>query len=139
MKNPVFLDTPCFIYLVEQNSEFLLQMKDLFDSISKEKIIGVSSIITLSEILVKPFKNKDTKIINSYLELINELPNFKLLTPNNLIAIEAAKIRAEYDILLPDAYQLAMAKEYSCKTFLTNDKQLKKFKGLEVILLDELI
>lgn len=138
MKSPVFLDTQCFIYLVEQNSDFLLPMKLLFDDISKNKIVGVTSILTLSEILVKPFKDRNTKLVNAYLELVNELPNFKLLSPNNLIAINAAKIRAEYNILLPDAYQLAMAQEFGCRSFLTNDNQLKRYKQIEVITLNEI-
>src|SRR3989339_191613 len=138
MKQSYFLDTPCFIYIVENNKQYKKVIQNVFDEISVGKITAISSIITLSEILVQPIKNNDKILINIYIELVNQLPNFSLISPNYGTAIQAAKIRAQLDINLPDAYQLALATENNCKYFLTNDKGLKKFKEIEVLILDDL-
>lgn len=138
MSQPVFLDTPCFIYLVEQNSQYLAKVKRLFDDISIGKISAITSIITLSEVLVRPIKNNDKQIVNAYIELFDQLPNLILLSPQYQTAIEAAKIRAMVGVQLSDAYQLAIAKEASCMSFITNDKNLKKFRGLKIFLLEDL-
>lgn len=138
MKQPIFLDTSCFIYIVENNKAYSDKIQVLFDKISVGEITAISSIITLSEVLVQPIKNNDTTLINLYIELFNQLPNFSLVSPQYSTAIQAARIRASHNISLPDAYQLALADEYNCKSFVTNDKGLKKFKGLEITILDEL-
>ncbi len=139
MKQPIFLDTSCFIYIVESNNTYREKVKILFDKITVGEIKAVSSIITLSEVLVQPIKNNNTALINLYIELFNQLPNFSLVSPSYGTAIQAARIRARQNISLPDAYQLALADEYNCKSFLTNDKGLKKFKELEVLVLDDLV
>lgn len=139
MKQPIFLDTSCFIYVVEKNNEYNEKVKILFDKITVGEITAISSIITLSEVLVQPIKNNDTTLINLYIELFNQLPNFSLVSPNYGTAIQAARIRAGSNISLPDAYQLALANEHNCKSFVTNDNGLKKFKDLEVLVLNDLI
>lgn len=139
MKTKVFLDTPCFIYAIEKNNKYLGKVKDLLDQVSVGKIEAVSSIITLSELLVQPFKNDDKILINVYFELVTQMPNFTLVSPRVETAIETAKIRAKLNITLPEAFQLALAKEYSCSQFITNDKGLKRYKEVEVVVLDDLL
>ncbi len=55
------------------------------------------------------------------------------------IASRAAKIRAEYTTFKAmDSLQLATACERGCDAFLSNDKRIKKFKDLEVVLVEDL-
>jgi len=139
MKIPVFLDSSCFIYLFESHPKYNNFLKSIFSMMSFNKVSAVTSIITVTEVLTKPFEEKNNSLIENYLEAFVEIPNLKVVNPDNKIAIEAARIRAELHLNLPDAYQLAIAMESKCKTFLTNDKGLKKFKGLQVLILDDLI
>lgn len=56
------------------------------------------------------------------------------------VAKKAAQIRAEYRHFKGmDALQLASACLTGCDTFLTNDKQLKQFSELKVVLVEELL
>ena len=55
------------------------------------------------------------------------------------IAEKAAQIRAEYKFFKTmDALQLATACLSGCDLFLTNDKQLKQFKEIDCITVEEL-
>ena len=58
---------------------------------------------------------------------------------NRDIAKKAAKIRAEYKMFKSmDALQLAAATLTGCDLFLTNDKQLKQFKEIKCMTVDEI-
>ena len=55
-----------------------------------------------------------------------------------VIAKIAAQIRAEYKgFKAMDAIQLATAYEKGCDVFLTNDNQLKQFRDMRCVLVDE--
>lgn len=57
------------------------------------------------------------------------------------ILVAAAEIRAEYHqrLKLPDAIHLASAQLHGCETVLTNDRQLKVFQGIDIVLIDDLL
>ena len=58
---------------------------------------------------------------------------------NQEIAKKAAQIRAEYKgFKAMDALQLAAACLSGCDLFLTNDKQLRQFKEMKCITVEEL-
>lgn len=58
---------------------------------------------------------------------------------SSVIAMKSAQIRAEYKgIKAMDALQLAAACLSKCDLFLTNDKQLKQFKEIQCVTVEEL-
>lgn len=138
MNSPVFLDTACFIYLFEQHPKYHDAIKPVFSFLSSGKITAFTSIITVTEVLTKPYQNKADNLVNLYLEAFANIPGLKLVGPVYETAIRAAMLRAKYNLNLPDAYQLVMAIEAKCQTFLTNDKNLKKVKEIKIALLEEI-
>ena len=54
------------------------------------------------------------------------------------IACKAAELRAHYNLLLDDAFQLAACLVGDCDAFLTNDRDLKRVEEVSVLLLDEI-
>lgn len=46
-------------------------------------------------------------------------------------------LRAQYDIRMPDALQMAAALEAGATLFVTNDRQLRKVQEIGVLLLDD--
>lgn len=54
------------------------------------------------------------------------------------IANQAARLRASYNLRLPDALQVATAVYAGCDAFLTNDRQLQRVQELQVIVLEEI-
>lgn len=139
-QHPIFLDTACFIYTFEDHPQFSPLTTDLFDAISQEKIIAYTSVITVSEVLTKPYELNNNPLAKQYEEIFAQLPNLEIANPNYETARNAARIKAENNFHLIDSYQLALALEHSCKSFVTNDKKLTRFKSeLDIIYLSKFI
>ena len=98
----------------------------------------VTSVITLSEVLVMPYRAGKLQLAEQYMEILTMSENIEIFDINIEIAKESAKIRADYSIKTPDAIQLATAKYSVVDYFLTNDFPLKSFKDLNVIKLADL-
>lgn len=130
----VSLDTNIFIYYFQKNPQFGSLTKNLFQYLFKSKKQVFTSSISLTEILsVKA----PLTLINKLQQEILSIPFLNIISVNNDIAIEAARIRRD-NFSLPDAIQLATAKFAKAKVFITNDERLKKFKDLQVVLINEI-
>lgn len=130
----VGLDSNIFSYQFHQHPVFGPISKQIFDLLSTDKLKAVTSFITLTEILsvkASPAKIKELE------KLFLDTPNLSTFEVNQEIAVNAAKIRRKYGFRLPDAIQLATAKLNKAKAFISNDERLKRFKELNVILINE--
>src|SRR3989338_10537625 len=121
MKDALFLDTSCFIYLIENHKEFAIPLRSIFSDLGKEKIQAVTSVMTVAEVLVKPVELNRNDLVTKYHELFTTVKSLNVVTPSYNTARLAAVIRAAYRFTLTYRFQLAFAKEHNCKTFLTND------------------
>lgn len=135
IRQPVFLDTSIFIYLFEDYPKYAGLVQPIFD---QESVIKITSVITIAEVLTKPIEAKNENLVNKYEEIFHHLPGLSVVYPDYNTAVAAAQIRAQYQFRLIDAFQLAMATQYKCSSFLTNDRKLAKYKNLSVICLDKL-
>lgn len=94
--------------------------------------------VTVTEYLTYPYQQNDMKMINSFYSFIEDM-EIEIKNIDKRIAEKAAKIRAEYKFFKSmDALQLATACINKCDLFLTNDKQLKQFKEIKCVTVDEL-
>lgn len=135
---PVFLDTSCFIYTIEENPKYSKLTRPVLNAITDKELETFTSTITLGEVLVKPFKKRDYSLARIYHTIFTQTEKLNTISPGVEIAVSASKIAADYNLQLFDSFQLAIAQKHGCKSFLTNDKNLKKFKRLKVICLDDL-
>lgn len=98
----------------------------------------VTSVITMEEYFVFPYRTNN----RSYIDMFNRLvatTNMEIIEISQEIAKKAAQIRAEYkSFKAMDAIQLAVACFEECDLFLTNDKQLRQFKEIKCVTVDEL-
>lgn len=70
---------------------------------------------------------------------LTETLDMEITEINKKMAEKAAQIRAGYKHFKSmDALQLAVALQKNCDLFLTNDKQLKQFREIKCITVDEL-
>ena len=53
------------------------------------------------------------------------------------VARQAILLRAQYNIHVPDALQIATGIEAGASLFVTNDRRLAAVQGIEVLLLDD--
>ena len=137
----VFVDTAPFIYLIEkneENSQYFNKVKIFFDNAYRNDVDFVTSVITIEEYMVFPYRVNSEIYIDMFEKMIKTL-GFKVTVIDEAIAKKAAKIRAEHkSFKAMDALQLASASLSGCDLFLTNDKQLRRFKEVKCITVDEL-
>ena len=123
----IFLDTSPLIYFLDENSMFKPNMDKIFYEILNQGSTLITSTITVEEFLVYPYRKEDFTAIQGFHNFIKD-KKISVLKIDVNIAVEAAKIRAEYQHFKSmDALQLAAAICSGCDLFLTNDKQLKQF------------
>lgn len=87
--------------------------------------------------LTKPFKENKKILANKYQEIFAHLPNFTLLSPSYDSAFLAAKIIAQNNFTLIDSFQLALATESDGKSFMANDRKLKRSADLKIFLISD--
>ncbi len=137
----VFIDTAPFIYFIEKNEDnpqYYNKIKKFLNDSYNNDVNFVSSVVTIEEYLVFPYRIHSQEYIDLFEKLIETL-NVEIATIDEKIAKKAAWIRAEYrGFKAMDALQLAVAVDKGCDLFLTNDKQLRQFKEITCITVDEL-
>ncbi len=134
----IFLDTAPLIYFFEENSAYFKMVEPFFLANKKGSFNILSSVITLSEILIRPMLLNDNHLTEVYRDSLSNSTNFKLVEVNKDIAVLASELRVKYGYKTPDALILASAISSNADYILTNDKHLKSFKEVEVITIDEL-
>ena len=122
----VFVDTAPFIYFFEGNLDFSDDARSMFLSFINNDIQMITSYITDVEMKVMPKRKKQLKRIICIDNFIDEFNIYKAMLNKKI-----------YDISLEDALQLATAIEYNCDYFITNDKELKKYNSIKVLMLGE--
>lgn len=133
----IFLDTAPIIYLLDNDKNFGEKTAEIFSVLSEQNIKFVSSVVTIEEYLVYPYRKNNESMVKSFWDLVSE-NNIILYSINWSEADKAAKIRAKYKYFKPlDSLQLAVAVLHGCDLFLTNDKQLKQFDELKCVTVEE--
>ena len=135
----VGLDTAPLIYFVERHPKYLALVYPFFEAAERGQIQVVNSALTLTEVLVHPFKRGNQNLANLYSRMLLNSSQLTTLPVSSEIAVEAAHIRAAYGSSTPDSIQPATARVGNASAFLTNDFELAAIPGLEVILLDSLL
>lgn len=134
----LFLDTAPVIYYTERVSRFFPLARPIFRRINAGELMAVTSPITLAECLVHPYQQNKQTLTQQFTSLIKTGPHTRFVTINAEIADQAARLRARYNLRLPDALQVATAVYAGCDAFLTNDTQLQRVQELRVIVLEEI-
>lgn len=135
--NKVFLDTTPLIYFLDNDVNFGNKAKSIFEEILLNGKSIISSVITCEEYLVYPYRTNNQEKIDVFYEFTSTC-GIKLVPISTEIAETAALIRAKYkDFKAMDSLQLAVAIKSNCDLFLTNDKQLRQFKDIKCITVEE--
>jgi predicted nucleic acid-binding protein len=134
------IDTSLFIYLMEKNPDFYDLCSIVFGKIDDEdsSFYGVTSPLTLLEVLVLPLREDNQELVEKYRLLISDTDFFQV-APITLEVIEqSAKLRAKYRSLrTPDAIQLATGIVNNADVFICNETRLKIIDEIPIIVLKE--
>lgn len=127
----VYLDANVFIAALETAGAHSDHAWWLLRSIEEGTIVGVTSEITLSEILVKPIERDNTGLAEAYERMISPAAHFETVGVSRDVLIEAAHLRAaRHSLRLPDAIHVASAQQAACSIFITGDDRIALPPGM---------
>ena len=135
----VGLDTAPLLYYVGEVAPYLALLDPFFDAVDNGLIGVVTSTLTITEVLVYPFRTGDNRLLIEYKDILLHSPNIRTLDITPDIAERAAELRASHRFKTPDAIQIATAISAGAATFLTNDLRLRSVTGISVLALDDLL
>jgi len=133
----VALDTCIVIYQLEANRRYSPLTDCILCYVEQSDLSAVTSTITMTELLVHPYRDRDVVRVNELLGLLSTYPNLEWVAPELEIAARTAEIRAQYGLRTPDALQAATAVHSNATAFLTNDPVFRRIKNFEACILDD--
>jgi len=134
----LFVDTAPIIYILDNHPVFHKISQDIIRKNFIAKTEFITSILTFMEYAVKPKQMNDKKAEDNFKNFLFAI-GCKILPITLEIADIGAEIRAKYSGIKPfDAIQIATAIYNNCDAFVTNDKQLKQIKEINILVLSEI-
>ena len=133
----ITLDTAPIIYFLQDHRVFAPLFAPVFEAADRGDLSIVISAVTLAEVLTGPLQAKNEMLAARYRETLTRSPGWELWPVDEEVAATAARFRAEYKLRTPDAIQVATAVASRSHALVTNDKRLRKFRGILVIVPDE--
>ncbi len=134
----IALDTSLFIYALEGYPRYAPVAREVLRWVSEEGS-GVSSTLTMTEILVKPHLAWEPGSVAELRSRLEFYPNLEWIAPELEIANLAALVRARHGMKTPDAIVAATAIAAGATLLVTNDAGFRKVQGLTVLILDDLV
>lgn len=131
------IDSAPFIYLFESHARFGPLAEEVLGAIQSGAYTGVSSVLTLLEMTVKPLQLGRVRVAREYEMLLLGFPNLRIIDINRDVCRRAAALRASYGVRTPDALQVAASLHAGATAFVTNDVRLRRVRDLEVVILDD--
>jgi predicted nucleic acid-binding protein len=123
----IYLDTNIFISAFEKGEMGGSLLSDLF-TVPRNPLrnLFVTSELTLSELLVVPYRNGDADLVEGYATLVRTNAWLDVIAVDRVVLVQASKLRSERrGLKLPDAIHLATALKAECSHLLTEDKGLE--------------
>jgi predicted nucleic acid-binding protein len=135
----IALDTSIFIYQLETNPRYLAYTDHIFSWLERPGSKAITSTITMTELLVQPYRDSDEQRADEFYGLLSTYPNLDWIAPNLEIADLAARIRALHRLRTPDALQAATAEHSLATGLITNDPVFERVGSFETMVLDQLV
>ena len=108
----VAVDTSPLIYFIEANATYLPTVQVFFEAADRGEFRLVTSAISLTEVLVHPFRSLDLALAGRYKDILLRSGRIVMYPVSVSVAELAAQLRAAHGLKTPDAIQIATGKEY---------------------------
>lgn len=135
----VALDTSILIYQLEANARYLHLTDDIFSWLERHDSKALTSTITMTELLVQPYRSSDPHLVDEFYGLLSIYPNLRWVAPNLEIADLAARFRARHNLKTPHALQAATAVHARATALITNDGIFQRVEEFQTLVLDSLL
>lgn len=133
------LDTAPLIYHLEGDPKYVEATRRLFTWLQGPGASAVTSTLTLTELLVQPYRLKDRERVKLAFAVTALFRHLDWVPPTLAIADRAARLRAEHRLRTPDAIQLATSATSGATGFVTNDFGFRRIEDIEILVLDDLV
>ena len=135
----IALDSNIFIYQIEANPRYVRLTDVVFAAMELGRISGVTSTITMTELLVPAYRSQNEKQRDDFYGLFSRYPNLEWVPTTLSIADTAAELRALNNLRTPDALQAATAVHADATGLVTNDPAFMRVKQFETLVLDRVL
>lgn len=130
----VYIDANVFILAYESlgiEAQFAFA---ILEAVEDGSIHGVSSELTLGEILPGPLNAGDDELADIYRTIIGDGPNMTVLPVTREILVSSAEVRVgRSGFKLQDAIHCVTAREAACDFLISDDKRIPKALGFDVV------
>ena len=136
----VLLDTIVLAHLIEPHPVFHPLVVAFFKRVDAGDVRGVISTILFAELLVPFCRPASTTSPDAIVAAVLGLRNIAVQPPDAPISLEAARLRAIYNLRTPDTIHAATALVAKADGIVTNDKRFKRLsrEGMKIWMIDEL-
>jgi predicted nucleic acid-binding protein len=124
---------------LDENPKYVDLANEIFAWVGRPGHFAVTSTITMTEILVRPYRMLEDEKVSDIYRLLLTYPNLEWIPPDLEIANEAALLRAKYKLETPDALQAATATRSGATLLVTNDSSFERIPAFKTLLLDRLL
>lgn len=133
----ISFDTNVFIAVFAQEP-LGAKVVPIIDAVGNKETHEIrTSVLAFSECSVRPYREANWNALDQ-VKLMFQMPNLTAYPIDEAIAEEAAKLRATYNVKMPDALITATAIVMGADVLLTNDHKFSTIKEIPVVRLDEL-
>ena len=134
------LDTNIFSYHLSDHPRYSALTSAILERIEAGALAGVTTTLTLAELLTSPAKAGDERALADYELFLTSFPNLEIVPLDNAVARATALVRAATGLRTPDAIQIAAARVHQVGIILTNDKLWSaRVTQPQVLLLDSYV
>ncbi len=126
-----YIDANLFIY--SSLDRYILgdQSREIIDLLNNGKMNGITSSLTLDEIIWVVWKEKGKELGIKVGKEIFEISNLDIVGISEKIIFNAIELMEKYDLKPRDAIHLSAAIEHSVFTIISEDKDFDKVKEIE--------
>jgi predicted nucleic acid-binding protein len=135
----IALDTAPLIYFIEEHPAYCPVVEPFFEQLDKGTVQVVTSVITLTEVLVKPLRDGDTRLAEQYRDILLNIDGLTTVEVSAAVAEKAARLRSQYSLRTPDAIQIATALHTGASALLTNDIRWPALPDVHILTLEQLV
>ncbi len=134
----VAFDNAPLIYYLEEHPRYTGLSDELFDAIRENRALGLTSVLTLLEVLVLPLRAGRSGLASDYRRVLSQTKGITLFPVDRAVCERAAQMRADHHWLrTPDALQVATAVEHGAHVIVTNDNRWKRLNEIQVIVFED--
>lgn len=129
----VAIDSAPIIYYLENHPKFAERFAPFFEAAEAGDIELAISVITLAEVLAGPLQHGNELLASQYERALTAATGWHVMPVNQQVAVQAARLRATYNLRLPDAIQVATAVAAGAHALVTHDKAFARIKAIRII------